>query len=78
MAGVIDADVGSLHQPVALVHDSDSGDSDPRSGFRIIPPGGFSGIPSAAILFRILHPTLDSTRCPCSVRLRIAGPMMAL
>ena len=29
-------------------------------------------------MFKILQPTLASTVCPCSVRLRIAGPMMAL
>ncbi len=33
-----------------------------------------SGIPSAAILFRILHAALASTLCPCSDRARIVGP----
>jgi len=37
-----------------------------------------SGIPRAVIVFRILQPTLASTRCPCSVRLRIVRPMMVL
>jgi hypothetical protein len=37
-----------------------------------------SGTPSAVIPFRILQPILASTRCPCSVRLRIVGPMMVL
>jgi hypothetical protein len=37
-----------------------------------------SGIPSAASVFRMRQPTLACTLCPCSVRLRIAGPMMVL
>ena len=37
-----------------------------------------SGIPRAVIVFRILQPTLASTRCPCSMRLRIVGPKMVL
>ena len=45
---------------------------------QIQPTRWLSGIPRAVIVFRILHPTLASTRWPCSVRLRIAGPMMAL
>ena len=37
-----------------------------------------SGIPSAAMVFRILHPILASTRCDASPLARIAGPPMAL
>ena len=37
-----------------------------------------SGIPSAVIVFRILHPILASTRCDTCPLARIAGPTMAL
>ena len=37
-----------------------------------------SGLPSAVILFRILHPIRASTLCDASRLARIAGAMMAL
>jgi hypothetical protein len=59
----------------ALVHDSTSVSELPMPA-QGHPTRWLSGIPSAAMVFRMRQPTLASTLCPCSVRLRITGPMM--
>ncbi len=58
-----------------LVHNPDGGRESRLAPAAIISP---SGIPSAAIVLRILHPILVSTRCDASPLARIAGPTMDL
>ena len=48
------------------------------TGLRVQSTRWLSGIPRAAIVFRILHPTRASTRCRCNVRLLITEPISAL
>jgi hypothetical protein len=62
---------------VALVHGSTRRPGSPQ-GAQVQSTRRLSGIPKPSILFRTLQPTLASTRCPCSVRLRIVRPMMLL
>ncbi len=47
----------------------------PDSRHPVISP---SGIPSAVIVFRILHPIFASTLCDANPLARIAGPTMVL
>ncbi len=63
---------------IALVHNSIEGCESPvtpPAGHPIISP---SGIPSAVMVFRILHPNLTSTLWDASPLARIAEPRMAL
>ena len=68
-----------LHTGAALVHNSDrviaESSLGPDSHHPII---SLSGIPSAVMVLRILHPILASTLCAANPLARIAEPTIAL